>query len=153
VPRRWLLEPAREHRREIPEPIMILSKILLRPLPLYEYSDWALACRLAFSTRDDHDEARALLRIVLQRDHRWTPAWIEDAIELARWAQCIMTVGNIQHVVGDDRDVWSALKDGILAALAQTNGNKAQAAAIFQSDRSTFYKKLKDYGIEGWIYA
>ncbi|HKA88696.1 MAG TPA: sigma 54-interacting transcriptional regulator [Haliangiales bacterium] len=39
-------------------------------------------------------------------------------------------------------------KQGILAALAQTNGNKAQAAAILQIDRSTLYKKLKEYGIE-----
>ncbi|MEO7094393.1 MAG: helix-turn-helix domain-containing protein, partial [Polyangiales bacterium] len=39
-------------------------------------------------------------------------------------------------------------KDGILAALAATNGNKAQAAAILEIDRSTLYKKLKDYDIE-----
>jgi DNA-binding NtrC family response regulator len=39
-------------------------------------------------------------------------------------------------------------KEGILAALAATNGNKAQAAAILEIDRSTLYKKLKDYGIE-----
>jgi DNA-binding NtrC family response regulator len=40
-------------------------------------------------------------------------------------------------------------KEGILAALAATGGNKAQAAAILEIDRSTLYKKLKDYGIEG----
>jgi DNA-binding NtrC family response regulator len=40
-------------------------------------------------------------------------------------------------------------RQGILAALAQTNGNKAQAAAILEIDRSTLYKKLKEYGIEG----
>jgi DNA-binding NtrC family response regulator len=40
-------------------------------------------------------------------------------------------------------------KEGILAALAATNGNKAQAAAILEIDRSTLYKKLKDYEIEG----
>ena len=39
-------------------------------------------------------------------------------------------------------------KEGILAALAHTGGNKAQAAAILEIDRSTLYKKLKDYGIE-----
>jgi transcriptional regulator with GAF, ATPase, and Fis domain len=39
-------------------------------------------------------------------------------------------------------------KAGILAALAATNGNKAQAAAILEIDRSTLYKKLKDYEIE-----
>jgi DNA-binding NtrC family response regulator len=40
-------------------------------------------------------------------------------------------------------------KEGILAALAATNGNKAQAAALLEIDRSTLYKKLKDYGIDG----
>jgi DNA-binding NtrC family response regulator len=40
-------------------------------------------------------------------------------------------------------------KEGILAALAVTGGNKAQAAAILEIDRSTLYKKLKDYDIEG----
>jgi transcriptional regulator of acetoin/glycerol metabolism len=39
-------------------------------------------------------------------------------------------------------------KQGILAALAATGGNKAQAAAILEIDRSTLYKKLKDYNIE-----
>ena len=36
----------------------------------------------------------------------------------------------------------------IVAALAATNGNKAQAAAILEIDRSTLYKKLKEYGID-----
>ncbi|MBA3463850.1 MAG: sigma 54-interacting transcriptional regulator [Deltaproteobacteria bacterium] len=40
-------------------------------------------------------------------------------------------------------------KEGILAALAATGGNKAQAASILEIDRSTLYKKLKDYDIEG----
>jgi DNA-binding NtrC family response regulator len=40
-------------------------------------------------------------------------------------------------------------KEGILAALAATGGNKAQAAAILEIDRSTLYKKLKDYDIDG----
>jgi DNA-binding NtrC family response regulator len=40
-------------------------------------------------------------------------------------------------------------KEGIVAALAATGGNKAQAAAILEIDRSTLYKKLKDYDIEG----
>ena len=39
-------------------------------------------------------------------------------------------------------------REGILAALAATNGNKAQAAAILEIDRSTLYKKLKDYDID-----
>ena len=38
-------------------------------------------------------------------------------------------------------------KEGIVAALAATAGNKAQAAAILEIDRSTLYKKLKDYGL------
>jgi transcriptional regulator of acetoin/glycerol metabolism len=40
-------------------------------------------------------------------------------------------------------------RDGIIAALHATGGNKAQAAALLEIDRSTLYKKLKDYGIEG----
>jgi two-component system response regulator HydG len=40
-------------------------------------------------------------------------------------------------------------KQGIVAALAATGGNKAQAAVILEIDRSTLYKKLKDYGLEG----
>jgi DNA-binding NtrC family response regulator len=39
-------------------------------------------------------------------------------------------------------------REGILVALAATGGNKAQAAAILEIDRSTLYKKLKDYDIE-----
>jgi DNA-binding NtrC family response regulator len=40
-------------------------------------------------------------------------------------------------------------RQGILAALSATGGNKAQAAQILEIDRSTLYKKLKEYGIEG----
>jgi transcriptional regulator with GAF, ATPase, and Fis domain len=39
-------------------------------------------------------------------------------------------------------------REGIVAALQATGGNKAQAAAILEIDRSTLYKKIKDYGIE-----
>jgi DNA-binding NtrC family response regulator len=39
-------------------------------------------------------------------------------------------------------------RDGIIAALQQTGGNKVQAAAILEIDRSTLYKKIKDYGIQ-----
>ena len=38
-------------------------------------------------------------------------------------------------------------KEGIIAALRATGGNKAQAASILEIDRSTLYKKIKDYGI------
>jgi len=40
-------------------------------------------------------------------------------------------------------------REGIIAALAATDGNKAQAASILEIDRSTLYKKLKEYGIGG----
>jgi len=36
---------------------------------------------------------------------------------------------------------------GIIAALAATNGNKAQAANLLKIDRSTLYKKIKDYDL------
>ena len=36
---------------------------------------------------------------------------------------------------------------GIIAALAATGGNKAKAASLLEIDRSTLYKKLKDYGL------
>ena len=39
-------------------------------------------------------------------------------------------------------------RQGIIAALQATGGNKAQAAAILQIDRSTLYKKIKDYEID-----
>ncbi|ACY17084.1 sigma-54-dependent Fis family transcriptional regulator [Haliangium ochraceum] len=38
-------------------------------------------------------------------------------------------------------------REGIIAALQATGGNKVQAAALLQIDRSTLYKKLKDYDI------
>ena len=57
------------------------------------------------------------------------------------------------HPAGPPPPVARSLRDlekqGILAALAATNGNKAQAATILEIDRSTLYKKLKDYEIEG----
>jgi DNA-binding NtrC family response regulator len=40
-------------------------------------------------------------------------------------------------------------RDGIIAALQATGGNKVQAAALLQIDRSTLYKKIKDYSIPG----
>jgi DNA-binding NtrC family response regulator len=39
-------------------------------------------------------------------------------------------------------------REGIVTALHATGGNKAQAAAILEIDRSTLYKKIKDYGID-----
>ncbi len=39
-------------------------------------------------------------------------------------------------------------KQGIAAALQATQGNKLKAAELLEIDRSTLYKKLKDYGLE-----
>ncbi|RMH40864.1 MAG: FHA domain-containing protein [Deltaproteobacteria bacterium] len=39
-------------------------------------------------------------------------------------------------------------REGIIAALRSTGGNKAQAAQLLEIDRSTLYKKIKDYGID-----
>jgi Nif-specific regulatory protein len=40
-------------------------------------------------------------------------------------------------------------KQGIAAALQATGGNKLKAAELLEIDRSTLYKKIKDYGLEG----
>uniref|UniRef100_UPI003D1146A0 sigma-54 interaction domain-containing protein n=1 Tax=Haliangium sp. TaxID=2663208 RepID=UPI003D1146A0 len=39
-------------------------------------------------------------------------------------------------------------REGIIAALRATGGNKVQAAALLEIDRSTLYKKIKDYDIK-----
>ena len=39
-------------------------------------------------------------------------------------------------------------REGIIAALRATDGNKAQAAQVLEIDRSTLYKKIKDYDID-----
>ncbi len=54
----------------------------------------------------------------------------------------------IPAVAPPARSLRELEKQGILAALAATGGNKAQAAAILEIDRSTLYKKLKDYDID-----
>ena len=38
-------------------------------------------------------------------------------------------------------------REAIVAALAETNGNKAKAAQLLKIDRSTLYKKIRDYEI------
>ncbi|HET6610563.1 MAG TPA: sigma 54-interacting transcriptional regulator [Kofleriaceae bacterium] len=45
------------------------------------------------------------------------------------------------------RSIKELEREGILCALAETGGNKAQAAAILEIDRSTLYKKIKEYEI------
>jgi Nif-specific regulatory protein len=55
-------------------------------------------------------------------------------------------------VVGELLSAPLPLRDleraGIIAALRATGGNKAQAANLLQIDRSTLYKKIKDYEID-----
>ncbi|HUH04349.1 MAG TPA: sigma 54-interacting transcriptional regulator [Kofleriaceae bacterium] len=61
-------------------------------------------------------------------------------------------VGASSATNDDPRPVARSLRDlerdGIIAALEATAGNKAQAAQILEIDRSTLYKKIKDYKIE-----
>nr|WP_276603388.1 helix-turn-helix domain-containing protein [Nannocystis pusilla] len=38
-------------------------------------------------------------------------------------------------------------REAILGALAATDGNKARAAALLGIDRTTLYRKLKDYAL------
>ncbi|MDQ3339299.1 MAG: sigma 54-interacting transcriptional regulator [Myxococcota bacterium] len=54
----------------------------------------------------------------------------------------------VAHKPGVAKSLRELEREGILVALAATGGNKAQAAAILEIDRSTLYKKLKDYDIE-----
>ncbi|MEM9490283.1 MAG: sigma-54 dependent transcriptional regulator, partial [Myxococcota bacterium] len=49
--------------------------------------------------------------------------------------------------VAAPRSLRELEREGIIAALRATGGNKAQAATILKIDRSTLYKKIKDYGI------
>jgi DNA-binding NtrC family response regulator len=53
--------------------------------------------------------------------------------------------GAIPHI---PRSLRELEREGIIAALRATNGNKAQAAQILEIDRSTLYKKIKEYDIE-----
>jgi DNA-binding NtrC family response regulator len=54
----------------------------------------------------------------------------------------------VESAGGAARSLKELEREGIVAALAATGGNKAQAAAILEIDRSTLYKKIKDYGID-----
>jgi transcriptional regulator with GAF, ATPase, and Fis domain len=74
-------------------------------------------------------------RAVIAEPPRATPVAVVAAAAPAVPAAAVRTLRELE-------------KQGILAALAATNGNKAQAAAILEIDRSTLYKKLKDYDIE-----
>ena len=49
---------------------------------------------------------------------------------------------------GKPRSLKELEREGIIAALEATGGNKAQAAQILEIDRSTLYKKIKDYEID-----
>ena len=52
------------------------------------------------------------------------------------------------HNEQSPRSLRELERAGIVAALTATGGNKAQAASILEIDRSTLYKKIKDYAIE-----
>jgi DNA-binding NtrC family response regulator len=53
--------------------------------------------------------------------------------------------GALPHI---PRSLRELEREGIIAALRATNGNKAQAAQILEIDRSTLYKKIKEYEID-----
>jgi DNA-binding NtrC family response regulator len=57
----------------------------------------------------------------------------------------IVPQGGAEPVARSLRDLE---REGIVAALKATAGNKAQAAQILEIDRSTLYKKIKDYKID-----
>ncbi|MBE7448244.1 MAG: sigma 54-interacting transcriptional regulator [Kofleriaceae bacterium] len=46
------------------------------------------------------------------------------------------------------RSLRDAEREAIADAMASTGGNKARAAAVLGVDRTTLYKKLRDYGLE-----
>ncbi len=54
--------------------------------------------------------------------------------------------------VGIRQEINHKEKDAILSALRQTRGNKRQAAILLKMPRSTFYQKIKRYGIKGDEY-
>jgi DNA-binding NtrC family response regulator len=67
--------------------------------------------------------------------------------EIARALGKASTLSPGQTPVALARPLREWERDAIIAALTATGGNKAQAAGILEIDRSTLYKKLKDYGI------
>ena len=73
------------------------------------------------------------------------PIWIDQAPQPVPPPPPIVPVAASK--AGVARSLRELEKEGILAALAATHGNKAQAATILEIDRSTLYKKLKDYEI------
>lgn len=56
--------------------------------------------------------------------------------------------GNSPHAdFGIKQEIAHKEKDSIIAALKQTRGNKRQAAILLKMPRSTFYQKIRRYGI------
>lgn len=109
------------------ERIVLLAKILLRPVD--RYSDWALASRIAWNKREDLADACMALRDELVRYRSWEPGWIDEAIELVRWATEVLNDGEVHRVVGDEGDVWDAVR------VAEETGKLTKAQADALADR------------------
>ncbi len=58
--------------------------------------------------------------------------------------------GDVTEALGDVgvRTIKEMEREAIVAALRETQGNKARAAQLLEIDRSTLYKKIKDYEID-----
>ncbi|MCA9561539.1 MAG: sigma-54-dependent Fis family transcriptional regulator, partial [Myxococcales bacterium] len=57
---------------------------------------------------------------------------------------------DVTEALGDVgvRTIKEMEREAIVAALRETQGNKARAAQLLEIDRSTLYKKIKDYEID-----
>jgi DNA-binding NtrC family response regulator len=89
--------------------------------------------------------------------------WPGNVRELRNAIERAVVLGDGAQITADDlalgaprapagasplRSLRDLEREAIGAALAATGGNKVQAAALLEIDRSTLYKKLKDYGLE-----
>ena len=69
------------------------------------------------------------LRDELVRNRRWEPGWIDEAIEIVRWATEVLKDGEVHRVVGDGLDVWDAVR------VAEETGKLTKAQADVLVDR------------------
>jgi DNA-binding NtrC family response regulator len=92
----------------------------------------------------------ALIRLEDLPPQLWggVPAMSAPARPVAPLAEEAMPGRAASPAPAGPRPLKELERDGILAALAATGGNKAQAATLLEIDRSTLYKKIKDYGID-----